>query len=177
MATFYLDAEPLVWWALSTASPPHADSDARGVIPALIQATDNVVAASEVSLAEFQSKLCRLVRNTEASARQFDAHWLDAVMTQLMTWIADRRLSVLQFPPNAFEMAMMHVAVATREHSRNFEAWDAVHLACAVHWARSLNETVGVVTRDAGFRNFVEIYPGFRRWVEIVHPDKLAVRQ
>ena len=41
------------------------------------------------------------------------------------------------------------VAAGTREHGKNFRAWDAIHLHEAAQWARTIGRPVVVATSDS----------------------------
>jgi hypothetical protein len=64
-----------------------------------------------------------------------------------------------------FETAMSYITLA-RGEGRALRAWGAVHLCRATEWARETGEIVTILTGDADFGEFLELFPKLRDFIE-----------
>jgi len=169
VTAYYFNTNPLVSWAESKAPSPDPRSSKIGrCVEQLVNDPASITAVSEITLVEFHNKLCDHWRASETP--QYDSAWADSVQAELMRWIADGQLVVLNQPPKLIEKAIAYVTFATREHGRRLKAWDAVHLFHASDWARDQGQKVNLVTSDADFPSILDVYPEFKEFVNILDP-------
>lgn len=135
--------------------------------------SDHRIGISPITITEVHTNLCKWVRQTDPTHKPFDGAWFEAYVEELMRLIKGRRMLVLDLPPKVFETAMMHVTAASLEHGRNLRGWDAVHVVCASSWSRQLGERVILLTGDRPVAEFVETYPEFKIWVDVVDPETI----
>lgn len=128
----------------------------------------NLVAISELCLAEFQNTLCTMERGPKS---RFSAQWADQGINNLMARIAAESVEVLATPPRLIEDVMAIVKWVTRDHGRSFKAWDAGHLRSACLWARELGRTVTLVTNDSDFKKLYQVYPEYSNYVILLDPE------
>ena len=124
---------------------------------------------SEITLAEFQNRIC--IHERTSSRPEYNPDWADSCLNGLMRWIADGSIAVLEIPPKLIENAMVYVRFATRDHTRNLRSWDAAHLYQSCNWARSINQTVQFVTNDKDFPTLLRAFPEFNKFVAVHDPD------
>jgi len=170
----YLDADPLLRRAEVLGGKPGqraADVDQR--LASIFRQTGHRFAATPVTIIEVHTNFCKWVIQNEPTHRQFDGEWFDRAFEQLMADLKSGRIEVLQLPPKVFETAMMHVTAASLELGRNLRGWDAVHVVSASSWSRQLGERVTLLTGDRQVREFVETFPEFGQWIDIVDPASL----
>ncbi len=174
MGHFYLEPTALVDWAVGRASAAPAPQQAASAgIDRLVHDPSASCAVAEVGLVEVHTSLCKYLMKTEPDFRAYDGPWMDACLEDVMTWLAAGHVQMLPHAPGLFETAMRHVTAATREHGRKFRSWDALHLAHAVWWARSIGSMVTVVTDDSAYATFLGLYPVFGRFVQLQSPSTL----
>jgi len=160
----YLDANPLMRWAEAQASSADQRSITTGQrVDELING-DTLVAISEVTLIEFHDNVSAYRRNNKPG--DHDDAWLSQVQTEVMRWVASGRLGVLAPFPRMFETAMSYITLA-RGEGRALRAWDAVHLCRATEWARETGQRVTILTGDADFGEFLELFPKLHDFVEV----------
>ena len=165
----YLEANALCYWAASTATPPDPRDFKIGTrVSEIMNDSANRVAISELCLAEFQNTVCTMERAQES---QFSEQWADLSINSLMERVAAGSVEVLATPPRLLEDVMAIVRWVTRDHGRNFRAWDAGHLRSACVWARELDRTVTLVTNDSDFRKLYEVYPEYSKYVKLLDPE------
>jgi hypothetical protein len=167
----YIDADPLLCRAEARGGKPGIRAnqvDTR--LSRLFREQGHRFAITPVTIIEAHTNMCKWVRMTEPSHQHFDAPWFDGAFEQLMKDISDARVQVLALPPKVFETAMMHVTSASLEQARNLRGWDAVHVVCASVWSRHLGERVTLLTGDDPVREFVDAYPEFGQWIDVVDP-------
>lgn len=164
----YLDTSGLIGWACGTSGSAEArDLTCTKNVAQLVR-SDAILVASPVTLAEFSTVLHGLVRDGQGWRSSFDLGSADRVEEQLMRWLAQGDLKVRNLGPKAFEMGMVYVASASREHGRKMRAWDAIHLYEACRWSRELDQQVSLATGDDDFAKFIEIFPEFGKHVLIL---------
>jgi hypothetical protein len=160
----YLDANPLMRWAESKAASAAERSVTAGQRVEELIATETTAAISEVTLIEFHDNVSAYCRNNKPG--DHDGEWLANVQSGLMRWIASGSLLVLAPFPRMFETAMSYITLA-QGHDRALRAWDAVHLCRATEWARETGVRVTIVTGDADFEEFLELFPKLGDFIEI----------
>ena len=151
-------------WAESEAASATERSITAGKRVEELIAGDTTVAISEVTLIEFHDNVSVYCRNNKPG--DHDAAWLAKVQSGMMRWISDRSLLVLAPFPRMFETAMSYITLA-QGNGRALHAWDAVHLCRATEWARETGEKVTIVTGDADFGEFLELFPRLGDFIEI----------
>ena len=164
MPQHYCDANPLMRWAEAQA----ASADQRSITAAerVIELVNGstLVAISEVTLIEFHDNVNAHRRNNKPG--DHDDVWLDRVQIGVMRWIANGQVVVLAPFPRMFETARSYITLA-QSKGRALRAWDAVHLCRATEWARETGQTVTILTGDADFGKFLELFPKLRDFIEI----------
>jgi predicted nucleic acid-binding protein len=166
----YLDTSALVRWACGIAgSPETRDQRGKQRLEILIPG-GNHVATCPVTLAEYTDVVNTLLRDQEGWKTAVDETAVDKAEAQLMAWLASDQLRIRPLGPRAFEMGMSYVAAASRDHGRKLKAWDAIHLAEAVRWARESANEVIIVTTDGDFAGFLDVFPEFKDYVRLVDP-------
>ena len=165
----YLDTSALGRWACGTAGSPAArDQAGKANLEGLI-AGDDYLVGSPITIAEFSSVLHTLVReNQDWGGADFDLEAADAVEAQLMQWLAGGEIKIRDLGPKAFEMGMVYVASANREHARKMRAWDAIHLYEACRWSRELDQQIAIATSDKDFAKFIELFSEFGKHVRVL---------
>ena len=88
-----------------------------------------------------------------------------------MELLAKSRLILRPVPGRADEHAIALVTLATRDYGNGFRVWDAIHLITSAAWARELQATVELWTTDTDFVKFVDLFPEFKRFVQIRNLD------
>jgi hypothetical protein len=165
-ALYYFDANPLICAADDLiATPNEYDTKVAAVVRALIEG-ESATAVSEVTILEIHTKICDKWRNTELV--DHDAAWARRAIDQLMGWLADGRLEVLEAPPKLPEKAMVNVEEVTRRTGLQLRAWDAAHLMHAVAWSRTRRARVTLVTADKAFKRVLEAQPEFSSFVDLL---------
>jgi hypothetical protein len=164
MPQHYFDANPLMRWAEAQA----ASGDQRSIAAARrvdeLVGGGTLVAISEITLIEFHDNVCAYRRNNKPG--DHDDAWLSKVQAEVMRWVANGRLGVLAPFPRMFETAMSYITLA-QDQGRSLRAWDAVHLCRATEWARETGQMVTILTGDADFGEFLELFSKFRDFIEI----------
>jgi hypothetical protein len=151
-------------WAESEAASAVQRSITAGKRVKELIASDATTAISEVTLIELHDNVSAYRRNNQRG--DHDGAWLAGVRSELMKWIANGNLLVLAPFPRMFETAMSYITLA-QGHGRALRAWDAVHLCRATEWARETGVRVNIVTGDADFGEFLELFPILGDFVEI----------
>jgi hypothetical protein len=169
MAFYYFDANPLLRWAETQA----LGADKRcitiaGEVSRLITNSDNTNAISEVTIIEYQSNLFNWYRNSEKP--QFDLGKAHYCFNQLMVWIDQGRIEVLELPSKWAERALAYIRTAAMEQAGSLRSWDAAHLFQACDWAKETRALVNIVTNDPVFRKFIKVFPEFAAHVRIYDP-------
>lgn len=165
----YLDTSAIVRYSLAANGSPHArDQKGRQTLQRLID-SDDTLAASPITLAEFSSVLYTHLRDDQGWLKGFDEARVDAAERHVMEWIAVGRIRVRNLGPRAFVMGMAYVAAISREHKRNLRAWDAIHLYEACRWSRESNDQqVVLATADSDFKGFLEAFTEFNSYVRVL---------
>ena len=157
----YLDTSAVVCFGLAIAgSPDQRDIDGGNSLNQILS-SEAKVSASPVTLAEYCSVLHTYLRKTDGWFQNFGEEQVDLAEGELMGLIATNRVRIRQLGPRAFEMGMSYVSAASRDHSRTFKAWDAIHLYEACRWAREIDEQVVIATADTDFQRFIDLFPEF----------------
>lgn len=168
MATVYLDTSALVRHAEAAGpSPTPRNLNAGSAVRSLLLDPSSSVAISEVGLLEYHDVVTTLWRDTQPVNAVYDASWCDSAIATVMDALGNGRIEVLPQGPKVFEQAMVQVTLATRDHSKKFKVWDAVHLITAVGWSMDLGEPVELWTSDGDFASFTALYPHFNEHVVI----------
>src|SRR4051794_15405475 len=113
----YLDTSALIGWVCGLhGSKESRDRACMKHIEALISG-DPVLVASPITLAEFSTVLHSLVRDQRGWRKSFDLKAADDAEGKLMRWLAEGDIKVRNLGSRAFEMGMVYVASASREHA------------------------------------------------------------
>lgn len=164
----YLDTSALVRYALAiNGSPEGRDHRGARMLRSLLD-SDDKLAASPITLAEFSSVMYTQLRDTTGWLAHFNEAEVDRAEGELMTWIATGSVRVRNLGPQAFEMGMSYVGAASREHKRKMQAWDAIHLYEACRWSREAEAQVVIATADSDFQGFLDVFPEFGRHVRLL---------
>lgn len=169
MAFYYFDANPLLRWAETQASG--ADKSCIRIaeeVNRLIANSDNINAISEVTIIEYQSNLFDWNRDSEKP--QFDLEKVQYCFNQLMVWISQGRIEVLELPSQLMEKALAYIRAAAIEKACSLRSWDASHLCQACDWAKKTRAIVNIVTNDPAFYKFIKVFPEFTAHVKIYNP-------
>lgn len=171
----YLDASALVRWVeADVASPSARNLSCAAPVAAVCSAETPVLGLSELTIMEFHNTVISCWRagiNGHATYAGHDQSWAEQSQLKLMRLVADRRVEVRGIPAWASEQALALVTVATRDHGNGLQTWDAVHLIVAARWALELGVTVELWTSDSDFGRFVELFPHFKRFVQVRNLD------
>ena len=170
MSFFYFNANPLLRWAeaqVSVASP--SCKRIAEEVNRIIENSNNINAISEITIAEYQSKLFDWERDN--SKVEFDLNKADECLHQLMKWIDNAQIEVLRQPHKLIEKAMAYTRSAAVEKACSLRAWDAAHLFQACDWAKTTGAIVNIVTNDKAFYKFIEVFPEFTAFVKIYDPE------
>jgi len=169
MAFYYFDANPLLRWAETQASGADTScTKIAGEVNRLIANSDNINAISEVTIIEYQSTLFNWYRDSEKS--QFDLEKAHYCFNQLMVWIDQGRIEVLELPSKWIEKALAYIRTAAIEKAGSLRSWDAAHLFQACGWAKKTGAIVNIVTNDPAFYKFIKVLPEFAAHVKIYNP-------
>jgi hypothetical protein len=134
---------------------------------AALVASDASIACSPVSLAEFTSTLWSIVRSGKTELAHFDTTAANGAVERLMSLVSTGRIRVNNLQPGAFAIGMAIVAAGTREKQCSLRTWDAIHLHEACQWSRMIGQQVTIATTDADFRNAIDVFPEFGRYVDV----------
>lgn len=170
MAFFYFDANPLLRWAEKQylVVSPSCERIASEV-ERIITNSNIINAISEITIVEYQSNLFNFER--DSSKPQFDLDKVDRCFHQLMVWIAQGRIEVLEQPPKLIEKAMAYIRTAAVEKACSLRAWDAVHIYQSCEWAKTTGALVNIVTNDPAFYKFIKTFPEFASHLRIYNPE------
>ena len=164
----FLDTSSLMRQADADVSAPSPRNQGAGAaVDQLLADADRELALSEITLLEFVNAVAADWRDGQHP--EFDADWAQRRTLQLMELIAARRIDVRSLPPGAMEHALALVTVATRDYNNGLRVWDALHLITAAAWSRELGEPVQLYTSDDDFQAFVDRFPEFAHFVQIVN--------
>lgn len=166
MQAYYYDANALIDW--SWALLPGTDkreAEIGGTLLRLIHDSSNINGASELSIVEFVNRLCIFERNSELP--QCDEEWVDNCYDQVIGWIGDQHLKIVEPPPKLLEKTMSYIRFVTREKGRNLRSWDAAHLIIATNWSRDLGSVVNLATSDGDFAGILNAFPEFANHVQV----------
>ena len=171
MNFYYCNTNPLLRWAEARvpSASPSCQQIARET-ERIIEAAGSSFAISEITIVEFHSNLFVFERDTNQP--NFGAAEADQCLEQLMRWINNGQIQVINQAPKLVEKAMAYVALATRNKACALRAWDAVHLVQAIYWARSISAYVHIVTSDSVFKKFLMAFPECSEFVKIYDPLK-----
>ena len=165
----YLDTSALVSYALGLCGSPDArDQKGKQAIEGLLT-SDDKLAASPITLAEFSSVMYTYLRSSEGWLTQLGEADVDQAEADVMGRIATGSIRVRNLGPRAFEMGMSYVGAISREYQRKMKAWDAIHLYEACRWARETDEQVVIATADSDFKGFLDVFPAFCKHVRVVN--------
>ncbi len=163
----YVDTCAFMRFAEGAAAEGNSrNSTGRANVEALIDDVETILSTSEVAIIEFQDALGRVTR--DGTRPLCDEAWFEKSVTDVMRLVAEDRLILAAVPSKAIEHAIMLMTIAHREHGIAFHAWDAVHLITATAWAVDVGEKVELATCDTDFTRFIERFPYFGDFVDIV---------
>jgi predicted nucleic acid-binding protein len=163
----YLDSNSIVYWALGSAGSEKQDEQRCAQAFDALVASDASIACSPVSLAEFTSTLWSIVRSGKTELAHFDTTAANGAVERLMSLVSTGRIRVNNLQPGAFAIGMAIVAAGTREKQCSLRTWDAIHLHEACQWSRMIGQQVTIATTDADFRNAIDVFPEFGRYVDV----------
>lgn len=169
MLPVYLDTNALIYLAqcsVGNPAPEHVHCGLR--VQTLLDQSAPLVAVTPVGLIEFHDVLAKLWRSSDPNDAQFDQQWVEAEQIRLMSLISSGRIEILAPPSHMEEKALSFITMATSDYGMNFRAWDAIHLTCALQWAKELNSPVGFWTADKQFRKFIKAFPFFQKYIRLV---------
>jgi hypothetical protein len=165
----YLDTSALMRFVgsdVAAASP--RDVHGATAVQALLDDTGHIVAVCSLAIVEVRAAISRDWRMSNAEKAQFDGAWAARANLRVMQLVADQDVVLLGIPPRAAEHAATLVHLASEEHQIALGTWDAIHLITASRWAYDSGELVRLHTTDDGFARFVNHYPEFAQFVEVV---------
>lgn len=145
------------------------------LIEAYLLDTSRKAVVSDLGMLEFQNTLAKLVRNADPGHSGFDLEWLQAATTDVMDRIANDEVEVVVTPAKSYERAGALVTLATREHGRAFGSWDTIHILTAAEIGFERKTVVDLVTSDQGLAGFVDLYPQFGKYVNVIQVDDPGV--
>lgn len=121
---------------------------------------------SELTVWEFENTIAKIARRTEFDVRSFDAEWMAEQMGRLMRLILNGGLTVVPTHPRTLEHASALVRRGA-ESGRALFLWDSAHVITAAKLSREHGEKVSLVTADDDFSTILEVFSGFRNFIEI----------
>ena len=124
-----------------------------------------------LTIVEFHNALAANWRGTHSTCVEYDQAWVERSQVKVMELLAKSRLILRPVPGRADEHAIALVTLATRDYGNGFHVWDAIHLITSAAWARELQATVELWTTDTDFVRFVDLFPEFKRFVQIRNLD------
>jgi len=169
MQFYYCDCDPLMRWSEAQVIGAPVDSTKIATeMVQIIEAADTYVGISEITIIEFYNQLSIYERDSKCP--NFGISEAGKCQKQLMKWVTDGHLYVMELPPKLIEKAMTYVKLATRHGSCALRSWDATHLVQAISLARSMDVQVNIITRDGVFADFLRAFPEFTQYLAIYDP-------
>jgi predicted nucleic acid-binding protein len=169
MRFYYCDTSALLRW--SEAQVPGFDGfcgKAAKELERIIASADSIVSISEITLAEFQSNIYVFERSSDKP--HFTVPKGEECLEQLMKWIDNGQIEVLNQPTKLIEKALSYSIIANRYKGYGLRAWDAAHIMQACEWSRSINAIVIIISTDPDFKDFLAALPEMKAYINVYDP-------